>query len=131
VNPKAVLALWAADDADAATTGEFARVATAAAAAGLAVALLDVRRERARGTPLPDEVQRHLDALAAVGTRRQHASPATLRAALLASQSLLRLASPARSSSPPLLHVTDAWIHATPDADLVRALCEAGQVVRA
>ena len=130
MSPPAVLALWVADDAEPATTAEFARVAAAAAAAGLGVALLDLREEHAAAPPLPDEAQRHLDVVAPGGARGRRPDPHELRTALLQSRSLLRLASPARPAAPELLRVTDAWLRDISDADLLRALRDAGQVVR-
>jgi hypothetical protein len=78
-----------------------------------------------------DEAGDYLRALAEFDVRPQAADGPALRAALRACDRVVRIGRPDRSGDPALLAVTEGWLDATPDEDLLRQLEEAGQVIRA
>jgi len=110
------------------------RLCVGLVAAGCEVALLEagpghgvLSGERAK----PDEVERQLEGLAAFGVDPVPVTAADLGAHLGRATDVLRAADPARTGTPEVLVVDDAYLAGVNAPDLVRALCDAGQVLRA
>ena len=129
-----VLALFAAPSAATPSASEFLRLLSGLAACGDPPLFLVAGPGLGTfdATDLPDESHRYLDALSASGVVPTRATPVSLRAALRSTRSVLRLADPYRSGSPPLLIITDAWLSESSrtDAAVLDLVLSAGQVIR-
>ena len=127
-----VLALFSASSAATPSATEFLRLLSGLAACGDAPVLLELGPGRHVLSAASSDAERYLDALSASGVVPSHDTAASLRSALLAASSVLRLADPARSGTPALLMLTDDWLSqpSRTDAEILSSVLSAGQVIR-
>ncbi|MDF1701562.1 MAG: hypothetical protein P1V36_10450 [Planctomycetota bacterium] len=128
----ATLAVVATDRLDAGAL-EWLRLCTGLVAAGGALTLVEVGKGAglfSRARDLPEEAERQLEGLAAFEVVPRAVEAPALRELLVASQRVLRVASPARRGTPALVVIDGPWLMHVPDPALVLAFEEAGQLIR-
>lgn len=112
---------------------EALRLAVGLVAGGHTVRLLEAGSGRgvlSASDDLPEEAEGYLRGLAEFDVTPEPADAATVRTALLASHSVMRIGDPARSGEPTVLELTDDAIRSSSDDELIALLAAAGQVIR-
>ncbi len=112
----------------------FLRLCTGLVAGGGSLRLVEVGRGRglfSNPSDLPDEAERQLAGLASFDVRPEPIEAAALRTLLVGCDRLLRVADADRRGTPDVVIIDAAWLMHVPDAGLLLAFEEAGQVVPA
>lgn len=126
------LAVVATDRLDAGAL-EFLRLCTGLIAGGGGLTLVEVGKGAgllSGAADLPEEAERQLEGLASFDVVPRVVDAAALRALLVASSRVLRVARPTRRGTPALVVIDGPWLMHVPDPALVLAFEEAGQLLR-